>query len=69
MAASVREKIRLVSTGKTQAGKKTGYFYTTTKSKRNTPDKIRIMKYDPRAWDEAKQKVGAYIEFKEDKIK
>lgn len=69
MAASVREKIRLVSTGKTKAGKTTGTFYTSTKNKRNTPDKMRIKKFDKRAWDEALQKSGAYVEFKEEKIK
>ena len=41
MANSARDKIRLVSS----AG--TGHFYTTTKNKRNTPDKMEIMKYDP----------------------
>ncbi|RAL20404.1 50S ribosomal protein L33 [Lujinxingia vulgaris] len=51
----MREKIRLVSS----AG--TGYFYTTTKNKRNTPDKLRIKKFDP--------KVRKYVEFVEAKIK
>ena len=37
----MREKIKLVSS----AG--TGYFYTTVKNKRKTPDKIRLKKYDP----------------------
>jgi large subunit ribosomal protein L33 len=37
----MREKIKLVSSAKT------GHFYTTTKNKRNTPDKIEIKKYDP----------------------
>ena len=69
MASSVREKIKLVSTGKTEAGKATGTFYTTTKNKRNTPDKIRIRKFDPRAWNEKTGRPGAYAEFKEDKVK
>ena len=43
MAAAVREKIRLVS----EAG--TGYFYTTTKNRKKTPDKLRFKKYDPKA--------------------
>jgi len=38
----MREKIKLEST----AG--TGHFYTTTKNKRTTPDKMEIKKYDPR---------------------
>jgi len=55
MAGKVREKIRLVSE------EKTGYFYTTTKNKRTTPDKIRIKKYDP--------VVRKHVWFKEAKIK
>ena len=43
MASKVRDKIRLVSS----AG--TGYTYYTTKNKRTKPDKIKLMKYDPRA--------------------
>ena len=69
MASTVREKIRLKSTGKKRDGKVTGYFRTTTKNKRNTPDKLRLKKFDPRAWDEAKQKHGMHVEFVEDKIK
>ncbi|NLO81179.1 MAG: 50S ribosomal protein L33 [Xanthomonadaceae bacterium] len=37
----MREKIKLVSS----AG--TGHFYTTTKNKKNTPDKLEFKKYDP----------------------
>ena len=50
-----REKVRLVST----AG--TGFFYTTTKNKRNTPDKFEFRKYDP--------VVRKHVAFKEAKIK
>ena len=39
----MREKIKLESS----AG--TGHFYTTTKNKRTKPDKIEMMKYDPKA--------------------
>ena len=39
----MREKIKLESS----AG--TGHFYTTTKNKRTTPDKIEIKKFDPKA--------------------
>jgi large subunit ribosomal protein L33 len=49
-----RELIRLVST----AG--TGYFYTTTKSKKRTPDKLVFKKYDP--------KIRKHVDFKESKI-
>jgi large subunit ribosomal protein L33 len=37
----MREKIKLEST----AG--TGHFYTTTKNKRTTPDKMEVKKFDP----------------------
>lgn len=37
----MREKIKMVSS----AG--TGHFYTTTKNKRTTPDKLEMKKYDP----------------------
>jgi large subunit ribosomal protein L33 len=37
----MREKIKLEST----AG--TGHFYTTTKNKKNMPEKMEIKKFDP----------------------
>ena len=55
MAKGIREKIKLVST----AG--TGHFYTTSKNKRNTPDKLVFKKYDP--------VVRKHVEYKEHKIK
>lgn len=41
MAKKTREKIKMVSS----AG--TGHYYTTTKNKRKTPDKLKFKKYDP----------------------
>ncbi|CAL4318932.1 50S ribosomal protein L33 [Buchnera aphidicola] len=41
MAKKNREKIKMISS----AG--TGHYYTTTKNKRNTPDKLKLKKYDP----------------------
>lgn len=41
MAKGIREKIKLEST----AG--TGHFYTTSKNKRTTPEKLEFKKYDP----------------------
>ena len=38
--ASTREMIKLKST-------ESPYTYTTTKNKRNTPDRMEIKKYDP----------------------
>ncbi len=55
MAGSAREKIRLVSS----AG--TGHFYTTTKNKRNMPEKMEIRKFDP--------VVRKHVPYKEGKIK
>ena len=55
MAKGNRDKIRLVSS----AG--TGHFYTTTKNKRNTPDKMEMKKYDP--------VVRKHVSYKEAKIK
>lgn len=51
----MREKIKLVSS----AG--TGHYYTTTKNKRNTPDKLERKKFDP--------VVRKYVPYKESKIK
>jgi large subunit ribosomal protein L33 len=51
----MRDKIKLVST----AG--TGHFYTTTKNKRTTPEKLSFQKYDP--------VVRKHVEYKEAKIK
>ncbi|MCS6945400.1 MAG: 50S ribosomal protein L33 [Sutterellaceae bacterium] len=55
MAKAVREKIKLEST----AG--TGHFYTTTKNKRTTPDKLVLKKFDPVA--------RKHVEYKETKLK
>jgi large subunit ribosomal protein L33 len=51
----MRDKIKLVST----AG--TGHFYTTTKNKRNMPEKMEIRKFDP--------VVRKHVPYKEAKIK
>ncbi len=55
MAKGGREKIKLEST----AG--TGHFYTTDKNKKTTPDKMLIMKFDPKA--------RKHVEYKEIKLK
>jgi large subunit ribosomal protein L33 len=51
----MRDKIKLVST----AG--TGHFYTTTKNKRTTPEKLEMKKYDP--------VIRKHVSYKEAKIK
>jgi large subunit ribosomal protein L33 len=55
MAKGAREKIKL----EYSAG--TGHFYTTTKNKRTKPEKMEIMKFDP--------KVRKHVAYKETKIK
>ena len=51
----MRDKIKLVSS----AG--TGHYYTTTKNKRNMPEKMEIRKFDP--------VVRQHVMYKEAKIK
>ena len=51
----MRDKIKLVSS----AG--TGHFYTTTKNKRTTPNKLEMKKFDP--------VVRKHVTYKEGKIK
>jgi len=68
--APAREKIKLVSTGKTKAGKSTGTYYTTTKNKKGeNKGKLEKKKFDARAYDATTEKVGCHVVFKEDKIK
>ncbi|HJV50639.1 MAG TPA: 50S ribosomal protein L33 [Noviherbaspirillum sp.] len=55
MAKGGREKIKLEST----AG--TGHFYTTSKNKRTTPNKLEFNKYDPVA--------RKHVAYKEVKLK
>jgi large subunit ribosomal protein L33 len=54
-ACTMRDKIKLVST----AG--TGYFYTTTKNKKISTEKLVLKKYDP--------KVRKHVDFKEEKMR
>lgn len=51
----MREKIKLESS----AG--TGHFYTTTKNKKTTPEKIEMKKFDPVA--------RKHVSYKETKLK
>ena len=51
----MRDKIMLVSS----AG--TGHYYTTTKNKRLSPDKLELRKYDP--------VVRKHVIYREEKIK
>lgn len=69
MASKKIEKIRLRSTGLNEKGKSTGFYYTTTKNRSNTPDKFKFRKFDPRAFNETTGKRGMHVEFVETKIK
>jgi large subunit ribosomal protein L33 len=69
MASKVREKIKMVSTGKNKDGKPTKTYYTTTKNKRTSTEKLSMKKYDPKAFNAETGKAGAHVIFKEDKIK
>lgn len=51
----MRDKIKLVSSANT------GHFYTTTKNKKTTPNKLEFKKYDP--------VVRKHVLYKEAKIK
>jgi large subunit ribosomal protein L33 len=51
----MRDKIKLVSS------EGTGHFYTTTKNKKTTPEKLEIKKFDP--------VVRRHVIYKEAKIK
>jgi large subunit ribosomal protein L33 len=51
----MQDKIRMVSS----AG--TGHFYTTSKNKKNVPEKMELKKYDP--------VVRKHVAYKEAKIK
>ena len=51
----MREKIKLVSSAKT------GHYYTTTKNKKTSPDKMEIKNFDP--------DVRKHVIYKESKIK
>jgi large subunit ribosomal protein L33 len=55
MAKGGREKIKLESS----AG--TGHFYTTDKNKKTTPEKLEMMKFDPKA--------RKHVTYKEVKLK
>jgi len=64
----MRDKIKMLSTGKTQAGKPTGTFRTTTKNKKKTTEKLKMKYYDPRAYNQATGKSGMHVLFEETKI-
>lgn len=64
----MREKVKMLSTGKTKEGKPTGTFKTTTKNKRKTTDKLKKKYFDRRAFDAKSGKTGLHCVFEETKI-
>lgn len=68
---SASELVRMNSTGIKKDGKKTGYFYTTKISKalKIAGKKLRLKRYDPRAWNKETGKFGMHVWFEQGKIK
>ena len=64
----MRDKIKMVSTGTTKAGKKTGTFRTTTKNKRTMTEKLKLKHFDKRAFNTETGKIGMHVMFEEGKI-
>ena len=63
-----RELVKLLSTGKTKAGKPTGTFRTTKKNKKTKSDKIKLKCFDRRAYNAETGKDGMHVLFEETKI-
>ena len=68
MAKKTQTLVRLESTGKNAKGESTGYFYVTERNPRNTTEKLKKMKFDPRAVN-AEGKIGCHVEFEEKRNK
>lgn len=68
MAKSAREKIKMESTGLNAKGKPTRYSFTTTKNKKENPEKLETKRYDPMAFNKETGKMGFHCVFKEVKL-
>lgn len=68
-AKSKREKVGLRSTGKNAKGEPTGFRYTTIKNRINSPNKLKLNKFDPYAVNPETGKRGMHVEFEETKVK
>jgi ribosomal protein L33 len=64
----MRDKIKMISTGLTKAGKKTGTFRTTTKNKRLSTEKRKQKHFDKLAFNAETGKAGMHVLFEEAKI-
>ena len=67
MAGSRRKKVMMVSEGKLKDGRLTKTAYYTTKGERD-PNKLKLRKYDPRAYNPATGKCGMHVTFNEKKV-
>ena len=63
----VAVKVRLVSTATNEKGNPTGYTYYTRKGK-NLTEKLKMRKYDPRAFNPETGKSGMHVLFEEKKM-
>lgn len=61
-------KVRLVSTGKSESGKATGFTYYIKKNPKNITEKLSFRKYDPRAVNPETGKRGYHVMFEEKKL-
>ena len=64
----MRDKIKMVSTGVTKAGKKTGTFRTTSKNKRTMTEKFKKKYFYPGAYNTVTEKSGMHVMFEEGKL-
>lgn len=64
----MRDKIKMLSSGKTKDGKPTGTFKTTTKNKKISTEKLKKKFYDPRAFNATTGKNGMHVLFEETKL-
>jgi ribosomal protein L33 len=69
MAKKTQTLVRLESTGKNANGESTGFFYVTERNPRNTTEKLKKKKFDPRAIHATSGKPGAHVEFEEKRNK
>ena len=63
----VATKVRMESTGTKKDGTPTGFRYY-KKVGRNLAEKLRLKKYDPRAWNEKTQNYGMHVYFEQKKM-
>lgn len=64
----MREKVKMLSTGKTAKNKPTGTFKTTTRNKKTKTEKLKKKYYDPRAYNAETGKSGMHVMFEETKV-